>query len=266
MMTDDIQLLTGDCLDVMASMDPGTVNLCYIDPPFNTGRDRIDAAGRYRDQWDSMEAYLGFIEPRIAAALKVVHDDGVILLHCDQRACHHLRLMLDDLLGADAFVNHLIWRYGLGGSSPRRFARKHDDILFYAKSDRYYFDPPMIPATSQRMAGKLKKATDVLDIPSINNMATERVGWPTQKPIALLEMLIDACCPPDGTVLDPMCGSGTTIVAAATLGRRAIGIDVLPEAMETARQRITDLAKKTAATSCEAAAVKETSLSINAGE
>ncbi|MEX0876511.1 MAG: site-specific DNA-methyltransferase, partial [Phycisphaerales bacterium] len=123
--------------------------------------------------------------------------------------------------------------------SPRRFARKHDDILFYCiRPDSYYFSPPMIPATSNRMKGQLKKATDVLDIPSINNMADERVGYPTQKPIALLELLIAACCPPGGTVLDPCCGSGTTLVAARRLGRSYIGADLNPQAVAITTRRL----------------------------
>ena len=175
--------------------------------------------------------------------LEALSDDGSILLHCDWRTCHHLRLMLDELLGPDRFINHLIWSYGLGGSSRRRFARKHDDILFYARSDDYYFEPPLVEATSNRMKGQLKKATDVIDIPSINNMAAERVGYPTQKPLALLELLIGACCPKGGVVLDPFCGSGTTLVAAARLERRAIGIDTGAEAITLARER---LARETA--------------------
>ena len=146
--------------------------------------------------------------------------------------------MLDELLGAERVVNHLIWRYGLGGSSPRRFARKHDDILYYSKGEEYYFDPPMVPATSNRMKGEMKKATDVLDVASINNMSKERTGYPTQKPVALLEMLVGSCCPPGGVVLDPCCGSGTTLVAAARLGRRWIGIDANPEAIAIARSRV----------------------------
>ena len=151
--------------------------------------------------------------------------------------------MLDELFGEDRFVNHLIWSYGLGGSSPRRFARKHDDILFYCLDPaRYYFKPPRIPATSNRLKGQTKKATDVLDIPSINNMAAERTGYPTQKPLALLELLVEACSPLGGAVLDPTCGSGTTLVAAARLGRRAIGFDSSRAAIATARKRLKTLA------------------------
>jgi len=169
---------------------------------------------------------------------------------------------LDDLLGPDRFVNHLIWSYGLGGSSPRRFARKHDDILFYCLDPAlYFFDPPRVPATSNRMKGKSKKATDVLripalreipafatellEIPSINNMAKERQGYPTQKPLALLDLLIGACCPMGGVVLDPCCGSGTTLVAAATAGRRAIGLDINPDAIAISTSRLAALTPST---------------------
>jgi DNA modification methylase len=149
-----------------------------------------------------------------------------------------VRCLLDDLFGEDRFVNHLIWSYGLGGSSPRTFARKHDDILFYAKTDRYYFEAPRVPATSHRMRGLLKKATDVLDIPSLNNLAHERVGYPTQKPLALLSMLVEACSPAGGTVLDPFCGSGTTLVAAIESGRNAVGFDISERAVQVAGRRL----------------------------
>lgn len=230
-------VLIGDCLDVLGQLPSGTIDLVYLDPPFNTGRTQSDRIGSYEDAWPSMSDYLAFMRPRIEQMQRVLQPNGSILLHCDWRTCHHFRLMLDEFFGSDGFVNHLIWRYGLGGSSPRRFARKHDDILFYAKCNAYYFDPPQVPATSNRMRGMMKKASDVIDIPSINNMANERVGYPTQKPLALLDMLVEACCPPDGIVLDPFCGSGTTLVAAQRLGRRFIGVDCNPAAVTLARQR-----------------------------
>ena len=192
----------------------------------------------YEDSWPSIDAWIDFMRPRLGMAVRALSRTGAILIHCDWRTSHHLRIMLDDLLGAEQFQNHLVWQYGLGGSSPRRFARKHDDILYYTASSSWYFDPPMVPATSQRMRGMLKKATDVLDIPAINNMAHERTGWPTQKPLALLELLVRACCPPNGVVLDPMCGSGTTLLAAANTGRHYIGFDRLPEAAAITRDRI----------------------------
>jgi DNA modification methylase len=232
------QVILGDCLDVLAQWPRQVVDLAYIDPPFNTGRTHTATNGAYRDTFNSTDDYLTFLRPRLTAVREVLKPNGSILLHCDWRSCHHLRLMLDELFGTGNFVNHLIWAYGLGGSSSRRFARKHDDILFYAKSEDYYFKPPMVPATSNRMKGRLKKASDVIEIPSINNMAHERSGYPTQKPLALLKLLIDACCPPNGLVLDPMCGSGTTLLAATQTSRRYLGIDTNPAAIQTCDRRL----------------------------
>lgn len=236
-----------DNLDLLRRVGAGTVDLVYIDPPFNTGQQQrgTPRAGgmagppaSYADAWPTMQDYLAFMRPRLAEMHRVLKPTGSLLLHCDWRTSHHLRLLLDEIFGAERFVNHLIWSYGLGGSSPRRFARKHDDILFYGRSDAYWFEPPRVPATSARMRGLMKKATDVLDIPSINNMAAERTGYPTQKPLALLELLVAACCPPGGVVADFFCGSGTTLVAAKRLQRKWIGCDVSAEAVKIARQRL----------------------------
>ncbi len=235
------QAVCGDCLEVLSAWPEHLADLVYLDPPFNTGRThrgRAASGAAYPDSWPSIGAYLEFLRPRTEAVYRVLKPRGSILLHCDWRTCHHLRLLLDELLGPRNFVNHLIWSYGLGGSSPRRFARKHDDILFYAKAEGYFFDPPRVPATSNRMKGKLKKARDVLEIPAINNMAAERVGYPTQKPLALLTLLLNACCPPGGVVLDPFCGSGTTLVAAMRSRRSFVGIDRSPEAVAICRSRL----------------------------
>lgn len=233
------QVEEADWLAFAASLPHSSVDLVYADPPFNTGKARSARSGAYPDSWATTEAWIDWLRERLEATLPALKPTGSILLHIDWRTCHHARLLLDELLGADRFVNHLVWSYGLGGSSPRRFARKHDDILLYCVDPgRYFFEPPMVPATSQRMKGEMKKATDVLDIPSLNNMASERVGYPTQKPLALLELLIGACCPPGGTVLDPCCGSGTTLVAAKRLGRSSSGCDLNSDAVTIARERL----------------------------
>lgn len=230
-----------DWLGLVATLDDASVDLLYADPPFNTGQTQTGRAGAYEDAWPDTAAWVAWLRERLVATLPKIAPTGSILLHLDWRTSHHARLLLDDLLGPDRFVNHLVWSYGLGGSSPRRFARKHDDILWYCLDpNRYWFEPPKVPATSRRMAGQLKKATDVIEIPSLNNMAAERTGYPTQKPLALLELLIGACCPPGGLVVDPCCGSGTTLVAAQRLGRRATGSDRNPEAVEIARDRLTE--------------------------
>src|SRR5690606_24587274 len=124
----------GDCLDILRNIScestGTTFDLAYLDPPFNTGETQRAAAGAYPDRWPTTADYLDFIRPRISEVIRLLKPNGSILLHCDWRTAHHLRLLLDELLGPERFINHLIWQYGLGGSSPRRFARKHDDILF----------------------------------------------------------------------------------------------------------------------------------------
>jgi DNA modification methylase len=246
-----VQVLRGDWLACAAKLDRASIDFLYVDPPFNTGKSQETppAAGRagrkvrasYKDSWPTTAAYVAWLEERVSLTIPAMRATGTIAIHCDQRTSHRVRVMLDDVLGEDHFVNHLIWSYGLGGSSPRRFARKHDDILIYAIDPaRYYFKPPMIPATSQRLRGQMKKATDVLDIPSLNNMAAERTGYPTQKPLELLTLLVGAFTPPAGRVLDPCCGSGTTLVAAVKSGRSAIGFDVSAAAVRTAAKRLGD--------------------------
>ncbi len=237
--TTGASLSCGDWLDVARALEPGSVDLVYADPPFNTGKARIGRAGTYPDNWPTPELYIGWLRERLAATVPLLKRTGSILLHLEPAASHRARVVLDELLGADRLVNSLVWSYGLGGSSPRRFARKHDDILFYCVDPaQYYFEPPLVPATSRRLAGAMKKATDVLDIPAINNMARERLGWPTQKPLALLDVLVRACCPPGGTVFDPCCGSGTTLAAAISAGRAALGADVSPAAVELTSRRL----------------------------
>jgi DNA modification methylase len=234
------RLARADWLDAASSLEPESIDLCYADPPFATGRTHRGGAGAYPDRWTDLGAYLRWLRERLVATIPALTPSGALMLHLDWRTSHHVRTLLDQLVGPECFVNHLIWSYGLGGSSPRRFARKHDDILFYARTpDGHWFEPPLIPATSRRMAGQMKKATDVLDIPALNNMAAERTGYPTQKPLALLETLVGAACPPGGAVFDPCCGSGTTLVASARLGRRAIGCDVSEDAIELTARRLT---------------------------
>jgi site-specific DNA-methyltransferase (adenine-specific) len=228
----------GDCLDLLRGEDDASVDLVYLDPPFNTGKPQRGTAGEFADRFESMDVYLDFLGRRLTECHRVLRESGSILVHCDWRTSHRVRCLLDDLFGPEMFVNHLVWSYGLGGSSPRSFAKKHDDILFYAKTEDYHFDVPRVPATSQRMRGMMKKATDVLDIPALNNLANERVGYPTQKPLALLSMLVKACSPNGGTVLDPFCGSGTTLVAAVESGREAIGFDISERAVAVARERL----------------------------
>ncbi|MYD35740.1 MAG: site-specific DNA-methyltransferase [Dehalococcoidia bacterium] len=266
-----------DNLPILRSMPDESVHLIATDPPFNTGRHVSTQSGRpaadaeFSDQWswerdvdadwlahlrsycptamrvvetsretagESMATYLCFMAVRLVEMRRALNNDGSIYLHCDPTSSHYVKQLMDAVFGMDNFRNEIIWSYGLGGSSPKRYSRKHDVILFYTKSDRYMFNKPQTPAKSQKLKGQMKGATDVWDIPSLNNMAKERTGFPTQKPLALYERIIEASSNPGDLVLDPFCGSGTTLVAAERLNRHWIGIDTNPTAIETARERL----------------------------
>ncbi len=188
----------------------------------------------------TMLAYLSMMAPRLVELRRVLKPTGSIYLHCDPTASHYLKLLMDAVFGGENFLNHVVWLYGLGGSSKRYWPRKHDDLLWYSKTpDGHYFEADMIPATSAMMKGQLKKAPDYWDIPTINNMAKERLGYPTQKPEALLERIVRSSSPEGGVILDPFCGCGTTIAAAEKLKRGWMGIDLTYLAISLIKSRLT---------------------------
>ena len=166
---------------------------------------------------DSMFSYLLFMASRLKECYRVLKSTGSLYLHCDPYASHYLKQLLDCIFGWRNFRNEIVWSYGLGGSSKRCYSKKHDIILFYSKTQNWTFDKPLIPATSQMLKGKLKGLDDVWYIPTINNMAKERTGYPTQKPLKLLERIIKASSSPGDLVLDPFCGCATTCVASERL-------------------------------------------------
>ena len=174
---------------------------------------------------EDIAAFLCFLSVRLLEMKRVLKDTGSIYLHCDHTANAYIRMCMDAIFGVKNFQNEIVWSYGLGGSSPKRFSKKHDTIFFYSKSGRYKFDKPKIPATSNRMKGQMKGMTDVWDIPSLNNMSLERTGSPDQKPLELYERIIAASSEPGDLVLDPFAGCATTPIAARNLKRRWVGID-----------------------------------------
>jgi len=240
------RLLHGDCLEVAASLEDASIDLVYVDPPFFTGRDQR-GVGRaearplaYGDRWaGGLDDYLAWLEPRLACLRRVLKRSGSIYVHLDWHAVHYVKVALDRVYGYANFLNEIVWLYGLGGSSPRHWPRKHDTLLWYAReAGAHHFEPVRVPAKSQRMKGQTKKAPDYWDIPSLNNMARERVGYPTQKPEALLERVIVSSCPPGGVVADLFCGSGTTLAVAARTGRGFVGGDVSADAIRVTRNRL----------------------------
>ncbi len=251
---DTARVIAGEHLAVLPALLPalrGRVALLYLDPPFDTGRRFADTAGRpaYDDR-SGPGQWLSELEDLLRLSLQLLRPDGSLVLHCDHRRAHHAAVLCDELLGPGArvgdgkgpgFRNELVWCYGLGGSSPRYYPRKHDTLLWYSRGRDWIFDAPRVPARSRRMAGKTKKVPDWWDLPSLNNMAAERTGYPTQKPLALLERLVGAHTRPGDLVLDPCCGSGTTCVAAWRLGRSFVGIDCGELAVETTLTRLAEV-------------------------
>ena len=250
-----------DALPFARSLPPDSLDLIYIDPPFFTERTHLatgekDPAATFSDRWQGgRAAYLAWLEERIRAMHPLLKPGGVFLPHLDWHAVHYAKVMCDGIFGDAAFVNELIWYYQTGGASRGRFSRKHDTILLYAMPGApFHFDGqaiaiPRTPKAMQRArSGKgariaatdtHKNPDDVLTVPALNPMSKERNGYPTQKPVELLEKLIRALCPPGGTVADFFCGSGTTLVAARHLGRKFVGCDISEKAVEVARGRLT---------------------------
>lgn len=247
-------LYFGDNLKVLAALPAGSVDLIYADPPFGTGR----YMKNYDDRWFAAGAYESWLAPRLELCSAVLKPTGSIYAHCDWRMVHSIRSILGGLF---VFQNEIIWYHPGGGLSKRRFARKHDTILFYTKSNDYTFNPdavrqPYSASTIARLKTKLtnrragrdygdvtlnpkgKHPDDVWQIPALPEASKERTGYATQKPLALLERIVKASSNPGDIVLDPFCGSGTTLAAADKLGRRWIGIDSSPMALSVASQRL----------------------------
>lgn len=215
-------------------------------------------------------AYIVNMAPRLVELHRVLKGTGSLYLHCDPTMSHYLKVMLDAIFGANMCRNEIIWHYNTGGKGRRNFLRKHDTILWYSKSNSYQFNREAVAVPrsantahlrhgidddgreyyedfSPRKSGRFYRwyldegvtPMDVwTDIPAINPMAKERLGYPTQKPIALLERILNASSQPGDIVLDPFCGCGTTVDAAQSLGRRWIGIDITYLAVDLIEKRL----------------------------
>ncbi|MCA9692641.1 MAG: hypothetical protein KC636_23785 [Myxococcales bacterium] len=253
----------------------GAIDLVYIDPPFMAGAD-FHAAGRgrsrpgplaYRDTWPGgVASYLAMLTPRLALLRELLCETGTIYVHLDWHAVHYVKVLMDELFGADCFQNEIVWHYynKLQGN-VRRFSSNHDVILAYRKARRAYFAPVTEPRARpvrqlvrrwDRAAGKLvndldaegraryqlsreRRVDDVWTIPMLQPAdRRENLGFPTQKRRAVVERIIAASCPEGGVVLDCFLGSGTAAVAAERLGRRFIGIDHGPLSIALARRRL----------------------------
>ncbi len=259
-----------DNLNVLKALPAGVIALVYIDPPFGTGRVRrlesirtgigtktrpgfgnrtyrfnVVSAHEYRDDM-SLDEYLCFLEDRLVEIHRVLQPTGSLYLHLDGHTVHYARLLLDDIFGPDRFLNEIIWAYDYGGRPRDRWPRKHDNILWYAKSDRWTFnidDIERIPYMAPGLVGAEKAArgklpTDTWWMTIVPTNSKERTGYPTQKPLKLLERIVAASSNPGELVADFFCGTGTTGVAAKRLGRRFLLVDNKPDAIRITNERL----------------------------
>jgi site-specific DNA-methyltransferase (adenine-specific) len=263
-------LVVAAAIDVLARLPEGSVDLIYIDPPFGTGKvRRLDSIRtgigertrrgfgdrtyqyevRSRHHYDDgmpLDAYLAFLETHLVEAHRVLAAHGSMYLHLDCHAVHHARLLMDRIFGPDRFLNEIIWAYDYGGRARDKWAGKHDNILWYAKSATWTFNrdeidrvPYMAPGlVGPEKAARGKLPTDVWWMTIVPTNSRERTGYPTQKPEKLLDRIIRASSRPGDLVLDFFGGSGTTAVVAKRLGRRFLLVDRNPEAMRIAADRL----------------------------
>ncbi len=265
-------IINDDCLNTLKSMPDNYINLIYLDPPFYTQKkqkltDRNNNEYHYDDIWASKEEYLDFIKERLIEMKRVLKQDGTIFLHCDRYASHNLRVLLDEVFGHNNFQSEVIWTYKRWSNSKKGLLNSHQTIYFYSKTDEFTFNQlyqdysattniDQIMQERERVNGKTtykkdsngeiiksksKKGvplSDVWDIPFLNPKAKERTGYPTQKPINLLERILQIASNKNDLILDPFCGSGTTLVTAKLMDRYYIGIDTSQDAVKISEKRL----------------------------
>jgi site-specific DNA-methyltransferase (adenine-specific) len=267
---DDDLVVHHDNLAVLGSIPDDSFPLIYIDPPFNTGTtqrretlrtvrdesgDRTGFGGhRFRTTRervlrfdDAFGDYLGFLEPRLRQAHRLLTGDGTLYVHLDYREVHYARLVLDEIFGRESFLNEIIWAYDYGARPKRRWPTKHDNILVYVKNPASYrFDttsierePYMAPGlVTAEKAKRGKLPTDVWWHTIVSPTGREKTGYPTQKPEGVLRRIVGASSRPGDWVLDFFAGSGTTGAVARHLGRRFVLVDDNPTAIEVIRERL----------------------------
>ncbi len=258
-----------DNLDVLKSLDAESVDLIYIDPPFNTGKqqsrkqitvektsegDRVGFGGNryqttvigekaYRDYFGD---YLGFLEPRLLEAYRVLNAKGSLYFHIDYREVHYCKILLDEIFGRESFINEIIWAYDFGGRSKTRWPAKHDNILFYVKDpDNYTFNrdevdriPYMAPGlVGEKKAKRGKFPTDTWWHTIVGTNSKEKTGYPTQKPVGVIRRIIAASSHPGDLVMDFFAGSGTVGEVCLELGRHFILVDNNPQAIAVMLKR-----------------------------
>jgi len=259
------RIFFGDNLEILRALPSASVELIYIDPPFNTGKvqartqlrteksdsgDRTGFAGqRYstvkigsKAYGDIFDDFLLFLEPRLVEAKRILTENGSLYFHIDYREVHYCKILLDQLFGRESFLNEIIWAYDYGARTRRKWPAKHDNILWYARDPGNYIYnvdaieriPYMAPGlVGPEKAARGKLPTDTWWHTIVPTNGKEKTGYPTQKPLGILRRIVAASSNPGDTVLDFFAGSGTTGAACLEMGRKFILIDSNPQALQT---------------------------------
>ena len=267
------KIIFGDNLSILKNLPSESVDLIYIDPPFNTGKiqqrtqiktvrsdtgDRVGFQGqRYetikigaKSYSDLFDDYLDVLEPRLQEAYRVLTPNGSLYFHIDYREVHYCKILLDKIFGRTSFLNEIIWAYDYGARSKTKWPTKHDNILVYAKDPKDYIfnydEMERIPYMSPGLVGPEKTArgktlTDTWWHTIVPTNGKEKTGSPTQKPLGILKRIVQVSSPHNGLVMDFFAGSGTTGVACLELGRRFILIDDNPTALNVMAKRFKDI-------------------------
>jgi len=265
-------IVLGDNLRFLKSLPDGSVDLIYVDPPFNTGKkqqrnriavekdaqgDRIGFGGRryktkkrpsvgYNDTFFNFHA---FIRVRLAEAFRVLKPTGSLFLHMDYREVHYCKIMLDEIFGRPSFINEIVWAYDYGARSKTRWSAKHDTILWYAKNPRsytfHYNEIERIPYMAPEMVGPEKAArgktlTDCWWHTIVATNGKEKTGYATQKPLGILNRIVKVHSNPGELLLDFFAGSGSFGEAAGRLGRQFVMVDNNPDAVTIMRARLAE--------------------------
>lgn len=264
-----IEIYHKDNLEVLKNMKSNSIDLVYIDPPFNTGKiqdrkslktirsnngDRTGFKGQKystkiigsKSYSDIHENFLDFLKERIIQTKRILKENGSFFLHLDYREIHYAKVMCDEIFGRQSFINEIIWAYDYGARSKTKWSTKHDNILWYSINPNNftfrYDDIDRIPYMAPELvsADKVKRGktpTDCWWNTIVSPNGKEKTGYPTQKPLAILNRIIKVHSNPGETVLDYFAGSGTTGIAAINNGRNAILIDKNPEAIKIMEKR-----------------------------
>jgi DNA modification methylase len=262
-------LVCGDAQDVASALGDGVLDAIYMDPPFATGVIRQGRGHAYADRADDPEAFVTWLQPVLEHSRRALTPAGSLFVHLDYRTVHYVKVALDKLFGRDHFVNEIVWCYAVGGKGRRGFGRKHDTILWYARTPDWAFYPeavrvPRRGGSHMRLVGGVQEKTDRktgriyrypvatgkvpedwwTDVETLNHSDRERTGWPSQKPERLIERVLTAVTVPGDRVADWFAGSGTTAAVAQRLGRGFMTVDREPAAIDVCLARLTQQATR----------------------